>query len=521
MGAWLLVPFSTFVTFTLKFIIFPYKPSHKLNAPLPPGPTTLPIIGNFIWLFKLASRGMDSILRDLHAKYGSVVSVPVPFTHPVIMIADRSLAHQALVKNSAVFADRPEARPSIKFMTSNQQVAATAGYGPTWRLIRRNLISEVMIPSKLKAYAGTRKWALDDLVNRLGTASSSGRNMVQVLDHLRMSVTGLFLYMCFGEKMEEEKVRETVDVQGRFLAGLVGEFKILNFGAAWFTKILFYKRWGRFFQILQQQMDLLLPLIQTRKKIKEEGKWSSNRKENDNNSNNIAFVDTLLGLELPEEKRTFDNAELVNQCSDFVIAGFDTIVITLQWMMANVVKHPHIQEKIVLEIKEVVGEVEEVKEDDLHKMKFLKAVVLEGLRRHPPGHFLLPHSVTEDVILDGRYAIPKDCTVNFSLAEMGRDPKVWAEPMEFKPERFLSGEENVCDITGSKDIKMMPFGVGRRMCPASSLSMVLLEYFVANLVWKFEWRAVEGVGVDMSEKVETSWGMKNPLQAHITPRLNY
>ncbi|XP_062017649.1 cytochrome P450 89A9-like [Rosa rugosa] len=243
MGAWLLIPFSVFLTFTLKFILFPYKPSHKLNAPLPPGPTTIPVVGTFIWLFKLASRGIEPVLRDLHATYGGIISVPVPFSYPVIMIADRSLAHQALVNNGAVFADRPEVQPSIKFITSNQRIIATSGYGSTWRLLRRNLVSELMVPSRLKALAGSRKWALDSLASRLATSSSSGRNMVGVLDHFRMSMTGLFLYMCFGEKMEEEKVREIVDVQRRLLLGLVGEFQILNFGPAWFTKILFYKRY--------------------------------------------------------------------------------------------------------------------------------------------------------------------------------------------------------------------------------------------------------------------------------------
>lgn len=74
------------------------------------------------------------------------------------------------------------------------------------------------------------------------------------------------------------------------------------------------------------------------------------------------------------------------------------------------------------------------------------------------------------------------------------------------------------DVTGSKEIKMMPFGVGRRMCPAAGLAMLHLEYFVANLVWRFEWKAVEGVEVDLSEKMEFTIVMNNPLKPHIRPR---
>ncbi|CAB4271431.1 unnamed protein product [Prunus armeniaca] len=65
----------------------------------------------------------------------------------------------------------------------------------------------------------------------------------------------------------------------------------------------------------------------------------------------------------------------------------------------------------------------------------------------------------------------------------------------------------------------MPFGVGRRICPGSGLAVLHLEYFVANLVWKFEWRAVEGDDVDLSEKQEFTVVMKNPLQAHLSPRV--
>ncbi|KAL6123227.1 hypothetical protein ACLB2K_075749 [Fragaria x ananassa] len=92
-------------------------------------------------------------------------------------------------------------------------------------------------------------------------------------------------------------------------------------------------------------------------------------------------------------------------------------------------------------------------------MSCLKAVILEGLRRHPPTHVLAPHSVTHNVIFDG-YVVPKNKMVNFMVADMGWDPEVWEEPMEFKSERFLNkGEGEGFDITGSREIKMMPFGV--------------------------------------------------------------
>ena len=109
-----------------------------------------------------------------------------------------------------------------------------------------------------------------------------------------------------------------------------------------------------------------------------------------------------------------------------------------------------------------------ITEEDLQTMPYLKAVVLEGLRRHPPGHFVLSHSMTKDVELEG-YLVPKDAIVNFMVDEMGWDPKVWDDLMDLKPGRFQEGEE--MDITVRREIKMLPFWAGRRVCPGSSLSL--------------------------------------------------
>ncbi|WRX22831.1 Cytochrome P450 - like 10 [Theobroma cacao] len=96
---------------------------------------------------------------------------------------------------------------------------------------------------------------------------------------------------------------------------------------------------------------------------------------------------------------------------------------------------------------------------------------------------------------------------------MGWDPKVCEDPMVFRPDRFLNsdGGKEVFDVTGSKEIKMIPFGAGRSICPAYGLAMLHLEYFVANL-------AVDGDDIDLSEKQEFTKVMKNPLQADIYPR---
>ncbi|BAT74879.1 hypothetical protein VIGAN_01265200 [Vigna angularis var. angularis] len=473
--------------------------SRRIKPTTPPGPSHIPIISTILWLTK--SFQIEPILRTLHAKYGPILTLHIATT-PVVFVRDRFLAHQALVQNGSLFSDRPKALAVAKIITTHQHNISSASYGATWRTLRRNLTSQMLHHSRVKSFSGIRTWVLHTLLTHLKSQSQSN-NSVRVIDHFQYSMFCLLVFMCFGERLDDGKVRDIERVQRQMLLRF-RSFDILNFWPR-VTRVLLCKHWEELLRLRKEQEDVLVPLIRSRKQkqSKEEGV--------------VSYVDTLLDLQLPEEKRKLNEEELVTLCNEFLNAGTDTTSTALQWIMANLVKYPHVQERVVDEIREVLGEREEreVKEEELQKLPYLKAVVLEGLRRHPPGHFVLPHSVTEDVVLND-YLVPKNTTVNFMVAEMGWDPKVWEDPMAFKPERFMNDE---FDITGSKEIKMMPFGAGRRICPGYNLALLHLEYFVANLVSNFEWKVPEGGDVDLSEKQEFTVVMKNALKVHLSPRI--
>ncbi|XP_044498038.1 cytochrome P450 89A2-like [Mangifera indica] len=483
------------------------------NHKLPPGPSTFPIISNLLLLRK-STLEIRSIIRSLHTKLGPIISLQIN-SKPAIFVADRSLAHEALIQNGAVFADRPPPSAVGGITGSNQHNINSAAYGPNWRLFRRNLTAEILHPSRVKSYSHARKWVLQILLDCLNSQSKSGEP-VRLIDHFQYAMFCLLVLMCFGDKLDNKKIKEVEYVQRRMMVNL-SRFRILNFWPR-LTKILFYKRWKELLQFRKEQYEVLMPLIRERRKMKLERLEKAKHDLKEVNGDYVlAYVDTLFDLELPEEKRKLDENEILSLSTEFLGAGTDTTSTALQWVMANLVKYPHIQEKLLAEIKGVVGdEQREVKEDDLQKMPYLKAIILESLRRHPPAQFVVPHAVTEDVILNG-FLVPKNASINFMVADMGWDPNVWEDPMEFKPERFLNNEE-VFDITGSREIKMMPFGVGRRICPGLGLAMLHLEYFVANLIWYYEWKAVQRDEVNLEEKVEFTMVMKYPLKAHLNPR---
>ena len=498
----LMAPFF-FIILSLCFcvLIRRFVFSLRNKATTHPGPSHIPIISN-IWLKE--SLQIEPILRTLHAKYGPILTLHIATT-PVVFIRDRFLAHQALVQNGSLFSDRPKALAAAKIITTHQHNISSASYGATRRTLRRNLTSQMLHHSRLKSFSGIRNWVLHTLLTHLKSHSQSN-NSVRVIDHFQYSMFCLLVFMCFGERLNDRKVRDIERVQRQMLLR-IRSFNIFNIWPR-VTRLLFRKLWEELLRLRKEQEDVLVPLIRARKQKQKQGKEEGV----------VSYVDTLLDLQLPEEKRKLSEEELVTLCNEFLNAGTDTTSTTLQWIMANLVKYPHVQERVVDEIREVLGEREEreVKEEELQKLPYLKAVILEGLRRHPPGHFVLPHAVSEDVVLND-YVVPKNRTVNFMVAEMGWDPKVWEDPMAFKPERFMSDEG--FDITGSKEIKMMPFGAGRRICPGYNLALLHLEYFVANLVWNFEWKVPEGGDVDLSEKQEFTVVMKNALKVHLSPRI--
>ncbi|XP_038902027.1 cytochrome P450 89A2-like, partial [Benincasa hispida] len=517
---WLLI---VIISLSVCFLIISIFNKFPSSTKLPPGPPSIPILTSFLWLCRSPLQ-IESLLRSFVAKYGRILTLPIGAS-PAIFIADCSIAHKSLVQNAALFADRPPALATNKIISTHQYNLASAPYGPLWRLLRRNLTSQILRPFRIKAYARARKWVLDLLLNRFLSHSRSG-TAVCVVHHFHYAMFCLLALMYFGDTLDESRIKGIENVQREMLINLP-RFVVLNFWPK-LTNILFHYRKVIFSQLRRKQEKVLIPLINARKKAKQEREnreKSAEIEEEDDGEFVVSYIDTLLELELPDEKRKLTNDEMVTLCSEFLNAGTDTTSTALQWIMANLVKYPEIQNKLFSEMKGVMGDGsrEEVKEEDLGKLPYLKAVVLEGLRRHPPVHFVIPHAVKEDTELEN-YVIPKNGSVSFMVAEMGWDPKVWENPMEFKPERFMKSSEEEeeemagFDVTGSKEIKMMPFRAGRRICPAIGLAMLHLEYFIANLVWRFRWQAVDEDGVDLAEMIEFTVVMKKPLKVNIYSR---
>ncbi|RLN04705.1 cytochrome P450 89A2-like [Panicum miliaceum] len=470
--------------------------------PLPPGPTPLPLVGPLLFLLR-RDFDLQPVLRRIAREHGPVFTyAPLGKALPTVFVASRGAAHRALVQRGAAFASRPVTGCGA-VVTSGSLNIGSAPYGATWRALRRNIAAGVLNPSRLRAFSPARRRVLGVLASRVRAAGGAGgERAVAVMDLFQYAVFCLLVYMCFGDRVEDTRVRD-IEATLRELLGSFHSNQVFSFLPA-LTKVVFWRRWEKLVSLWRRQEELFLPLVQARREA---------------GANGDCYVDSILKLTIPEDGgRALTDVEIASLCSEFLAAGTESTATALQWILANLVKYPAMQDRLRDEVAGVVGADDgEVREEDLQAMPYLKAVVLEGLRRHPPGHYLFPHAVHEDTTLDG-YRVPAGALINFAVGDIGLDEEVWDAPLEFRPERFLPGGEGEdVDLTGSKEIKMMPFGAGRRVCPGMAVALLHLEYFVANLVREFQWCEADGEEVDLTEKFELNVVMKRPLKVKAVP----
>ncbi|KAH7427080.1 hypothetical protein KP509_10G029300 [Ceratopteris richardii] len=422
--------------------------------------------------------------------FGPIFTVYLGRT-PIIFVTSASLTHASLVEESRLFADRP-LFPSRKLFTSNFRNINSSPYGPFWRLIRRNLVENVFAVPNILAFRPARLHAIARIISNIRTVAKQNQGAVSVYPTIRLGVFEILLFMCFGYRMQEEEILEMSELL--LSVGKLAEEQILDI-----VPLLKIFRPGKDKAdgtLRARQVQVFTSRFQKYKELRELGQVTRG-----------SYLESLQRMDLT-------TSEIVTLCSEFMLAGTDTTVTTLEWAMAHLVRNPSIQSKLYRHIRDVVGD-RPVEEADLQHLPYLRAIIQETLRLNPPGHTLLPHAVSEPAKLGG-YDIPCNAIVMFDILTMSRDPAIWKEPLMFNPERFMQLE---VDMTGSKGVTMIPFGAGRRICPGLELATMHMEMLIAHLVQTFEWSNwPAGKEVNLAVKQHFTVRMKYNLKASVKER---
>lgn len=476
----------------------------KRHTNLPPGPPGWPIVGN---LFQFARSGKPffEYADELRHKYGPIFTLKMG-SRTLIILSDAKLVHEALIEKGAVFATRPRENPTRTIFSCNKFTVNAAVYGPVWRSLRKNMVQNMLSSSRLKEFRNIRQSAMDKLVDRLRSEAKANDGLVWVLKNARFAAFHILLIMCFGIEMDEESVQKMDQVMKTVLITLDPRMDdYLPMLSPFFSK-----QRKRALEVRKEQVDFIVPFIERRKRALQ-------NPGSDKTATSFSYLDTLFDLKIEGRTSGPTNEELVTLCSEFINGGTDTTGTAIEWGIAQLIANPEVQEKLYEEIKSTVGTDRKVDEKDVEKMPYLQAIAKELLRKHPPTYFSLTHAVTEPTVLAG-YDIPTDANVDIYLPGISEDPKLWSNPEKFDPERFFLGKEDA-DITGVTAVKMLPFGVGRRICPGLNMATVHVYLFLARMVQEFQWSTYPpGKKLDFAGKLEFTVVMKDPLRATIKPR---
>lgn len=187
--------------------------------------------------------------------------------------------------------------------------------------------------------------------------------------------------------------------------------------------------------------------------------------------------------------------------------------------MAELMTHPDIRNQAQAELDTVIGQDRVVQETDIPNLPFLQAIIKETFRLHPAAPLSVTRECHEPCVVSG-YSFPAKTQLILNIFAIQRDPQVYEHPEEFKPSRFLQHPE-VNPLSGHDYFQLIPFGVGRRMCPGSHLAHSLVSLMLASLLHSFDWSLPEGLNaetIDMSEAVSFISYRNKPLFLIAKPR---
>ncbi|KAF6140080.1 hypothetical protein GIB67_001821 [Kingdonia uniflora] len=429
----------------------------------PPSPPKLPIIGNLHYLSKLPHRS----LWWLSQKHGPVMLYHAG-SKPVLVISSAEMAREVLKTHDHVFCNRPPIFASRKLFRG----IAFAPYGDDWREMRKICVLELFSARRVQSFQSVR---IEEVANTIDSISLSSSCVVDLREKLKFLTDHIFQRIAFGTSYKGKEPSGSPTIME-----VVHEYLFIV-GTVSLAKSFPYVRWivDLFLRLrpsLKRKFHVLHSLFQ--KVIEEHKDPNRPRPEHED------IVDVLLQLEI-------DHRSIKAVLLDILVGGIDTSTVTMVWAMAELVKNPGVMKKVQDEVRSCVGNKANVEESDLHRLHYLKMVLKETLRLHPPGAILIPRESMKHCYING-YDVYPETMVIVNIWAIGRDPESWNKPEEFFPERFM---ESAIDYKGHH-FEFLPFGAGRRGCPGISLGSVIMELTLANLLYSFNWKLPTGMTIE-------------------------
>ncbi|XP_072534573.1 cytochrome P450 2U1 [Salminus brasiliensis] len=491
------VNIAALAVFLVVFVLLRHYIQTRRYLNIPPGPTPLPIVGNFGSLFlppfvlKIFARRDDYEkskahplspqvgLMQLSRLYGNVYSIFVG-NQLIVVLTGYEMIKDAMTNYADVFSDRPDI-PLVSILTKRKGIVF-APYGPVWRKQRK------FCHTALRNF-GLGKLSLEpciyegftivkaELLRRSQEAGGSGLDLTPLINN---AVSNVISSISLGQRFhhQDEEFRTQMNLMASGLEISVNSPALLINIFPW----LYYLPWGVFKQLRKVERDITAFL----KKIIAKHRASLDT-ENPRDLIDIYLVEMLAQQEAAEsEEGGFSEDYLFFIIGDLFIAGTDTTTNSILWMVLYMCLYPDVQEKVQKEVDAVVGSGRLPSLTDKGTLPYTEATIMEVQRMTVVVPLSIPHMASKTTEFRG-YTIPKGTVIIPNLWSVHRDPTVWENPDDFCPSRFLDEQGQLL-----RREYFIPFGIGRRVCMGEQLAKMELFLMFTSLMQAFTFRLPDG-----------------------------
>ncbi|XP_077192793.1 cytochrome P450 2G1-like isoform X2 [Paroedura picta] len=442
-------------------LILRRKGAGSKGLPLPPGPTPLPLLGNFL---QVGRKNVIKSLMKMSEEYGPVFTVYLG-PQRVVVLCSYQVVKEALVERAEEFSGRAQLPAFSKDFKEHGVVFAN---GDRWKQLRRFSLHTLRnfgmgkrsIEEQIQAEA-------QYLVEELHKTEERPFDPIFIISR---AVSNIICSVVFGDRFEYDDEKFLILnrlITERFRVASSPMAQLYNMFPELMEKIPGIHHRGS--KCSQEIINFILERIEIQK-----ASLDPSMPQN--------YIDCFL-VKMEQEKNNpkteFCLENLVMSTFNLFFAGTETVSTTLRYGFLVLLKYPHIQEKIHEEIERVVGRDRPPAGEDRSKMPYTEAVLHEIQRFGDILPMSLPHRVTCDTHFRG-YIIPKGTSVYPLLTTVHYDPEQHSNPHDFDPGRFLDARGRFQKVDA-----FMPFSAGKRVCLGEGLARMELFLFFTTILQAF------------------------------------
>ncbi|KAI3933621.1 hypothetical protein MKW92_030453 [Papaver armeniacum] len=474
------------------------------KLPYPPGPKPWPVIGNLPHLGMAVHQSLAAMAKT----YGPIIYLRLGSVD-VVVACSSSIASQFLKTHDSNFSSRPP-NSGAKYIAYNNQDFVFAPYGRRWRMFRKICAVHLFSSKALDEFQYVRQEEVAVLTKALAQSSKNSKGSpVKLTDLLTVCITNALARVLLGTRVcgdgegyADEKSQDFKNMIAEIMV-LAGVFNIGDFIPS--LEWLDLQGVASKMKNIHQRFDAFLTkIIDNHNKINA----ASNEKGN-GSSKHSDFLSKLIGYK--EEDVDGGQWKLTDtDIKALLLVSTDTSTSTVEWTLAELIRHPNILAQAQQELDSVVGKDRLVSESDLSRLPFLHAVTKEAFRLHPSTPLSLPRVSAEDCEIDG-YFIPKNTTFL----------QIYGLLLVIRRCSYPVTKKANVDIKGN-DFEVIPFGAGRRICAGMNLGLRMVQFMTASLIHGFNWELPEGQVIEnlnMDEAYGLGLSRASPLMVHPKPRL--